>query len=102
MTFYNEKQKQELIEAVKKKAIELENLFVADNLRMIGCDEHNNRMMCKNAGIKYEGTDCGFLASCVASDMEGINGGSWQWHTDEVIELITEEYENMNIKIEVA
>ena len=30
----------------------------------------------QDAGIKYEGTDCGFLASCVASDMEGINGGS--------------------------
>ena len=54
-------------------------------------------MMCKNAGIKYEGTDCCFLASCVASDMEGINGGSWQWSSEEVIELIMDEYENMNV-----
>ena len=101
MTFYNEKNKNDLIKAVKEKAIDLDNLFVADNLRMIGYAEYNTIKLIENSDSKYKGSNYDFLASCVAERMS-INGESWQWHTDEVIELITEEYENMNIKIEVA
>jgi hypothetical protein len=95
MTFYNEKQKNNLIETIFDKAIELDNLFVADNLRMIGYAEYNTIKLIENTGSKYKGSNYAFLASCVAEKMS-INRESWQWHTDEVIELITEEYESMN------
>ena len=90
MTFYNTKNKNDLIETVNEKAIDLDNLFVANNLRMISCNEHYNRMMCKVSGNEYEGTDFGNLADYVACEMEGTNGGSWQFSTREVIEIITD------------
>ena len=45
MTYYNTKNKNDLIETLNEKAIDLDNLFVADNLRMIGCDKHDTRML---------------------------------------------------------
>ena len=99
MTFYNEKQKNDLIKAVNEKASELENLFVADNLRMIGCFENNNRMMDERVGIEYEGTDYNFLASIVAEEMDGSFGGYWQMSSEEVIELIIEMCESYNREV---
>jgi len=93
MTFYNEKNKNDLIKAVKEKAIDLDNLFVADNLRVIGLYEFNKRTVYKNAGIEYEGKDYGCLADFVACEMEGTNGNSWQFSTTEVIDIITDMYE---------
>ena len=96
MTFYSEKQKNDLLKAVNERASELRNLFVADNVRIIGCDEFSERMQCKAIGKEYKGTDYNFLASCVAREMEALKGDCWECHTDEVIEIITEEYESMN------
>jgi hypothetical protein len=97
MTLYNQTQKNDLIKAVNERASELRNLFVADNVRMIGCNEFSNRMQCKAIGKEYKGTDYNFLASVVACEMEALKGDYWQWSSEEVIELIMEEYENMNV-----
>ena len=99
MTFYNTKNMNDLIKAVKEKAMELENLFVADTSRMIGCCEYNDRMMHERAGIEYEGTEYNFLTSIVADEMDGSFGGYWQMSSEEVIKLIIEMCESYNREV---
>jgi len=85
-----------LIEAVHSKANELESGFVADNLRVIGYEEWEARKMTEALGNEYNGTEYNFLASCVAAEMDAVNGGDWQYGVDDVLEMINEEVKSMN------
>ena len=83
--------KTSLIQAVKARAICLDNNFIAGNIYLLGVRETEERMSAKLRGIKYAGTDYAFLASCVASEMEALWGETWQFSTEQVIELIESE-----------
>ena len=92
MTDFNtQENKTALTEAVKNYAYDLEGMFVADNLRVLAMYEWEAKQLAKHKGVEYNGTDYGFLASCVASTMEADNGGSWQYNTEEVIEFVDAE-----------
>jgi len=94
--FYKETDVIALIEAVRTKANELESGFVADNLRVIGFEEYEARKRTEALGNEYNGTEYNSLASCVAYEMDAVNGGDWQYGIDDVIEMIDEEVKNMN------
>lgn len=92
MTDYNtQENKTALTEAVKNYAYDLEGMFVADNLRVLAMYEWEAKQLAKHNGAEYNGTDYGFLATCVASEMEAVNGGHWQYDTDEVIAFVDAE-----------
>ena len=74
----------------KKLADEFEYGFVADNLRMITSREIIEQLYVKVVGKEYNGTGHEYLASVIASNMEGVNGVSWQYSVDEVVEMIKE------------
>ena len=94
--FYKETDVIALIEAVHSKANELESGFVADNLRVIGYEECEARKMTEALGNEYNGTEYNFLASCVAYEMDAVNGGDWQYGIDDVLKMIDEEVTSMN------
>ena len=94
--FYKETDVIALIEAVRTKANELESGFVADNLRVIGFEEYEARKRTEALGNEYNGTEYNSLASCVAYEMDAVNGGDWQYGIDDVIKMIDEEVKNMN------
>lgn len=99
--FYKETDVIALIEAVHTKANELQSGFVADNLRVIGYEEWEARKMTEALGneyngTEYNGTEYNFLASCVAAEMDAVNGGDWQYGVDDVLEMINEEVTSMN------
>ena len=94
--FYKETDVIALIEAVRTKANELESGFVADNLRVIGYEEWEANKMAERLGTEHNGTDYGFLASCVAAEMDAVNGGDWQYYVDDVLSMIEDEVTSMN------
>jgi hypothetical protein len=100
--FYKETDVNALIEAVLTKAKELKSGFVADNLRVIGYEEWDARKMTEALGNEYNGTEYGFLASCVAYEMDAVNGGDWQYDVDDVLSMIDEEVDNMNSNQQAA
>jgi len=92
MTNFNTQEKKTaLTEAVKNYANDLEGMFVADNLRVLAMYEWEAQQRAKQNCVEYGGTDYGFLATCVASEMEAVNGGHWQYDTDEVIAFVEAE-----------
>ena len=94
--FYKETDVIALIEAVHTKANELQSGFVADNLRVIGYEEWEANKMAERLGTEQNGTDYGFLASCVAAEMDAVNGGDWQYYVDDVLSMIEDEVTSMN------
>ena len=94
--FYKETDVIALIEAVHGKGDELQSGFVADNLRIIGYEEWEANKMAERLGTEHNGTDYGFLASCVAAEMDAINGGDWQYYIDDVLSMIEDEVTSMN------
>ena len=92
MKEYNDiKNKTALIDAVNTYANELGGTLVADNLRMLAMREQTEWLNAKRSGKTYDGTEYAFLAECVAAEMEGTNGGNWQFAAAEIVELIEEE-----------
>lgn len=89
MTKCNEREnKAALIEAINNYATSLDGLFVADNLRVISMREQTKRMHARVTGEDLCNTNIASLADFIACEMEGINGGGWQYDTDEVIEMV--------------
>lgn len=77
-----------LIEAINNYATSLDGLFVADNLRVISMLEQTKKMHARAAREDLCNTNFASLADFIACEMEGINGGGWQYGTDEVIEMV--------------
>ena len=90
-TYDNIKNKTALIKAVKTYANELDDMVVADNLRMLAMRERTDRLYAKEFGETYNGTEFAFLAEFVADEMEATNGGSWQFSAAEIVALIEVE-----------
>lgn len=89
MTKCNEREnKVVLIDAINNYATRLDGLFVADNLRVISMREQTKRMHERVAGEDLCNTNIASLADFIACEMEGINGGGWQYGTEEVIEMV--------------
>jgi len=67
----SQEEKNKLIQLIKDSD---KDTFCPDNISMTG-----------------HGTDVFTLATCVAWDLDGINGHDWQWDKEEVIEAIQEQ-----------
>ena len=79
---FNAKCVDALIKAVTLKSNSLEDGFVADNLRIIARDNWTT------TEVEYD-----VLANYIASDMESINGASWQYHYEDIVEMILHKVE---------
>ena len=90
MSNYTEEEKKALINAVNTYAHELDGLFVADNVRVMGMRERTERMLAEKHDINIARTSYALLADYVACEMEGTNGASWQFDTLELHDLINE------------
>ena len=81
-------EKKALINEIEIYGNKLDNLFVADNIRIISIREQRKRYNAKIDNLTYTGVNFSTLADRVAEEMDYINGGSWQYDLDEVIALI--------------
>ena len=80
------RQKQALMNAIFDAEDRLEGLFVGDNVRMLSVWARTKKLH----GL--ETADFGTFADRLAEDMDGISGASFQWQTNELIEML-EDYD---------
>ena len=85
------RQKDALMTAIFRAEDRLEGLFVGDNIRMLSVWEQQKRLN----GLETDDVtlaDFGIFADRLAEDMDGINGASFQYKTNELIEML-EDYD---------
>jgi len=86
------------MKTTKQIAVELKNLLnnidVHNNITYSGEDKFTaDGLYC--LAMETGDKDLMFMASCVRGDLNGINGPTWAWDKEEIIDAINEQ---VNIK----
>jgi len=85
---YSEDNGNTLIKAINSKAIDFEDGFVADNVKMLAIEELLIKNSAKQHSWDYCGTHYEKFAYHIANEMEGNSGASFQYEVEDIVEMI--------------